>query len=332
MGEGPNGNGIFKENETDEQKQRRLDRARKALATYYIVMPFILVYLLFKIFPPIPWYPKGERWVQMVFFISKLNIWTTLDERLILLVIVSGLLGSYIHSATSYADFRGNQQFGASWLLWYLLRPFIGAALALVVYFAIRGGLLSVVLAGTESQEAEKISPFGIAAIAGLTGMFSKQASDKLAEVFSTLFKSQGDVQRKDSLTPGPTPEIKIMDPKQGPETGGTKVTITGTGFAADSKVSFGNNAATNVTFVSETSLTADTPVGTGVVDVIITNADGQKATATQAFAYVADAGGEGGDGGGNGNPGNEADETLHGHDADTKADRELTITEGGVR
>jgi hypothetical protein len=276
--------------ERDEEINRRpkLKRALTILGVFYVILPLILIYLLFKIFPPNPWFPTDWRQVQMVFLFDRLNIWTTLEERLILLVVVAGALGSYIHSATSYADFRGNRKFEPSWLMWYVLRPFIGVSLALVVYFAIRGGLLSVVLSGDSANDASKINPFGIAAIAGLTGMFSKQAADKLAEVFSTLFQSQGDANRKDSLDTAPAPEIKKIDPIEGPIAGGTNVTLTGTGFTAGATVTFGTTAATKVVVVNETTITADTPAGEGVVDVIVANADGKKATASKAFTYIA--------------------------------------------
>jgi hypothetical protein len=312
----------------DEELNRRpkLKRALTILGVFYVVLPLILVYLLFKIFPPNPWFPPDWRQVQMVFLVDRLNIWTTLEERLILLVVVAGALGSYIHSATSYADFRGNRKFEPSWLMWYVLRPFVGVSLALVVYFAIRGGVLSAVLSADTANDATKINPFGIAAIAGLTGMFSKQAADKLAEVFSTLFKSQGDANRQDALVPAAPPEIKKLDPIEGPLAGGTNVTLTGAGFTAGAIVTFGGNAATNVAVVNETTITADTPPGEGVVDVIVANADGQKATAAKAFTYVAASEATNG-------AGAPVDE-LDGHDAELKpdtADEELPITEGGV-
>jgi hypothetical protein len=316
-----------KEQEEEDRKlrQQRLDRARKILGTYYIVLPFILVYLLFKIFPPNPWWPTDWRAVQMVFFIPKLNIWTTLEERLILLVIVAGFLGSYIHSATSYADFRGNRQFAPSWLLWYLLRPLIGGSLALVVYFAIRGGLLSVVLSGGEANDATKINPFGIAAISCLTGMFSKQAADKLAEVFSTLFKSQGDTARKDSLTPGPS--ITTVDPTGGPVAGGNRITISGTGFAVGAKIFIGGKAATNIEIVNDTTIKADVPAGeAGAVDVEVVNESGQKGTKAKGYTYAAAEGAPGAEG--------EVVDALDGHDAQITADtldENLPITEGGV-
>jgi hypothetical protein len=277
--------------EEEANRQQSLNRARIILGTFYIVLPFVLIYLLFKILPPNPWYPPDWRSVQMVFFVNRLNIWTTLEERLVLLVVVAGALGSYIHSATSYADFRGNRQFGPSWLLWYILRPFIGVSLALVVYFAIRGGLLSMVLSGDAATDATKINPFGIAAIAGLTGMFSKQAADKLAEVFSTLFKSQGDSSRKDSLTPGPT--LTGIDPSEGPVKGGTRLTITGTGFAIGAKVFVGGKPATNIEIVSDTTVKADTPPGdAGPVDVEVVSEAGQKSTKAKGYTYVNGGGG----------------------------------------
>ena len=48
-------------------------------------------------------------------------------------------------------------------------------------------------------------------------------------------------------------------------------VTITGTGFTGATAVDFGTTAATSVTVVSDTSITADSPAGTGTVDVTVT-------------------------------------------------------------
>jgi hypothetical protein len=62
---------------------------------------------------------------------------------LVLLVVVVGALGSVIHMFTSFADYVGNRRFYASWIAWYALRPIIGAALALLTYFALRGGFFS---------------------------------------------------------------------------------------------------------------------------------------------------------------------------------------------
>ena len=297
----------IREAKDDAAIQAQLDRARRILAVYYMLLPLLLVYLLFKVFPPNPWGTWGAQ--PIVFLTSRFTIWTTLEERLILLVVSAGALGSYIHSATSYSDYRGNQEFGPSWLLWYLLRPLVGVCLALIVYFAMRGGLLSMVLSGDVAKEAQNINPFGIAAISGLTGMFSKQAADKLAEVFTTLFKSAADENRKNSLAPAPAPVITLIAPKEGSPEGKTEVVITGTGFAAEASVFFGDNLATEIKVAKDTTITLLTPAGKGTVDVTVINKDGQKVTAPKGFTYTTgeDGGGDAGGAGGAGDAGGGA-------------------------
>jgi len=54
-----------------------------------------------------------------------------------------------------------------------------------------------------EGACAGDLSPYGITALAGLTGMFSKQATDKLREVFDDFFRTQT-LQRADALESPP--------------------------------------------------------------------------------------------------------------------------------
>ena len=64
-------------------------------------------------------------------------------------------------------------------------------------------------------------------------------------------------------------------EPDDGPAAGGTLVTITGTGFTSATAVDFGTMPATNFTVVSDNSITADSPAGTGTVDVTVTTPGG---------------------------------------------------------
>ena len=60
-------------------------------------------------------------------------------------------------------------------------------------------------------------------------------------------------------------------------------------GFTGATAVDFGTTAATNVTVVSNTAITADSPAGTGVVDVTVTTPGGKSATsAADQFTYIA--------------------------------------------
>ena len=78
------------------------------------------------------------------------------------------------------------------------------------------------------------------------------------------------------------------MSPNQGYSTGGTAITITGTGFVAGATVTVGGATATNVVVVSATSITATTPAGTvGAADVVVTNPDTTSATDAGAFTYL---------------------------------------------
>ena len=92
---------------------------------------------------------------------------------------------------------------------------------------------------------------------------------------------------------PAGTPTLTAVSPTSGSTAGGTTITLTGTNFASGATVRVGGTAATSVTFVSATQVTARTPAGTaGAKDVQITNTNGLSATRTGGFTYTAPAGG----------------------------------------
>jgi IPT/TIG domain/Fibronectin type III domain len=82
-------------------------------------------------------------------------------------------------------------------------------------------------------------------------------------------------------------PTYASVSPTSGPTTGGTVVTVTGTGFVSGATVRFGAANATSVTFVSSTQLRATTPPYTaGLTSVQIVNPGGLSATRGNAFTY----------------------------------------------
>jgi len=117
---------------------------------------------------------------------------------LLLLVLLAGMLGAFLHLAQSYADFSGNRKLKESWLWWYILQPFSGAALALVFYATLRGGLVSIVPASNTSSSNLNVA--GVVALCALVGLFSKAATSKLGEVFDTLFQTDTSRKTKDKL------------------------------------------------------------------------------------------------------------------------------------
>lgn len=81
-------------------------------------------------------------------------------------------------------------------------------------------------------------------------------------------------------------PTITGVDPASGPEAGGTTVTITGSGLTGATGVTFGGTGAAAVTVVDDSTITASSPAGTGVVDVAVV-LPGADAVAPGAFTYV---------------------------------------------
>lgn len=84
---------------------------------------------------------------------------------------------------------------------------------------------------------------------------------------------------------------VTSVTPNSGPITGGTAITVGGSGFLAGATVTVGGSAATNVTVANDGSITATTPAGVaGAADVVVTNSGGASSTITGGFVYVAPA------------------------------------------
>ncbi len=93
----------------------------------------------------------------------------------------------------------------------------------------------------------------------------------------------------------GPTnsaPKVTSVSPTSGSTTGGSSITISGTGFASDATVSVGGVPATGVVVSGSTSITAMTGVRTtaGAAEVTVVTG-GRTSTLSNAFTFVAPSG-----------------------------------------
>jgi IPT/TIG domain len=80
---------------------------------------------------------------------------------------------------------------------------------------------------------------------------------------------------------------IVSVSPASGPTTGGTTVTITGSGFTGATGVTFDGVAATGFTVVNDTTITVTTPLGAaGPADVVVLDAAG-NGTRPGGFTYI---------------------------------------------
>jgi len=91
-----------------------------------------------------------------------------------------------------------------------------------------------------------------------------------------------------DGFTYMAAPDLSSLSPAEGPTSGGTTVTLTGTNLAGATGVTFDGVAGTDVTVVSDTTVTVVTPAhAAGTVDVVVTSPGGSD-TLADAFTYRA--------------------------------------------
>lgn len=210
---------------------------------------------------------------------------------LLLLALLMGAIGGYVHAATSFVSYLGNRQFKASWGWWYVLRALIGAALALFAYVALRGGFLT----GSTSSSTN-INAYGVATICGLVGLFSKQATDKLEEIFNTAFHTKagiGDEQRRDSITPD-TPTVNALEPHVISISNPGPIAIKGAGFEREAPgkkaiVKIDGAQVPSVNWRSETEIALEVPsalLSVGTLRVTVMNLS-NEATSPAAQLHV---------------------------------------------
>ena len=85
-----------------------------------------------------------------------------------------------------------------------------------------------------------------------------------------------------------PVPVVTAIGPATGTHLGGTTVTITGSFFTGATSVKFGGTPATNVTVVSDTSITAKAPAGaTGTTVHVTVTTPGGTTTQVNADRYT---------------------------------------------
>jgi hypothetical protein len=107
----------------------------------------------------------------------------TLDPQVVLIamVLMVGALGALVGSSRRFLYFATRDELTKRDEWSYLIRPIQGAALALIVYFTLRGGYLG-------QDQTAPVNPYGVAALSALVGLFTRHAVSKLTDVFDTLF------------------------------------------------------------------------------------------------------------------------------------------------
>lgn len=151
----------------------------------------------------------------------------------------------------------------------------------------------------TLASPATVTVPFNAAQAGSSTVVMYKQSGTATPEALTVTATTAGTVSAQvtsfsrfwamvAAATNPNTLTVTAVVPPTGPAAGGTQVAITGTGFSTTgtTTVEFGGVAATNVTVVSETSITCTTPAGAnGPVPVTITSG-GKTGSLTAGYLY----------------------------------------------
>jgi hypothetical protein len=129
------------------------------------------------------------------------------EPHVLRMIILMGALGGCLHWTSSLAIYIGNGQFLRRWIPYYVLMPFEGGALATVIYLLLRVGVLSP---SAVSSGPGNLNLLSLYAFAGLTGLFTKQAMQMLADVFSVIFAK---IQAKDSTQTDQAAQLSTTGP-----------------------------------------------------------------------------------------------------------------------
>jgi hypothetical protein len=150
---------------------------------FLAIMSVIVFVQLFNV--EIPTVAEGQvaTTVTVKFLIWQLTD-ITQDTRLIVLVITAGVLGSLVKALGSFAHYIAKKEFTSNWIWFYILHPFLGAGLALMIYLMIRAGFFA------PGASTKDLSLFGFIGISALAGLFQSQALEKLKEIATSIFKS----------------------------------------------------------------------------------------------------------------------------------------------
>lgn len=153
-----------------------------ALAIFFIVLIILDIWVLADI---VPAEPDGERIGTIApealgEFLKLKNV--DQDAHLIYIVIFSGSLGGLIHGLASLSKRTRESKFIKKDVFFYVEKPFVGAAIALLVYVAFRGGVL------TATADLDPLNPYGMATVSAVAGLLGDRATRKIRDIVEVLF------------------------------------------------------------------------------------------------------------------------------------------------
>ena len=152
----------------------------------------------------------------------------------------------------------------------------LGLLVLLALFLGVGYSILWALYTGNSLPNISDLTSFFLSGLA----LFSPYAFNQVKEAF-TAFGASSPMHSSSRLS------VTALSPNTGPSTGGTLVTITGAGFMAGARVSFGGTSVSPAG-LNSTSISVTTPQHpSGLVDIVVTNPDGQSITPATGFTYV---------------------------------------------
>jgi hypothetical protein len=106
------------------------------------------------------------------------------ELQYLLLALCAGVLGGAARSLSSLVMYRASRKLFKSWTLWYFSQPIMGGMFAVIALALLKAGLLG-------NSGVETFSPAGIVAFSAMVGLFIDEFTNKLSELFKTLFATK---------------------------------------------------------------------------------------------------------------------------------------------
>lgn len=182
-----------------------------------------LLALLLCFHPPTAWTAWGSQHFS--------GSGDSIQEALIMLFAAG--VGSSITAILGYLDHASvYKDFDRAFMPWYVGRPLMGMLLGLIFYFVLKGGLWTVTPSG--GTPVNDLNDFALAGIGALVGLFSKNAIEKLRELFQVLFRTeegmakQAQTELLASLPESLRQQVREHLPGPKPESGGGAVAEVG--------------------------------------------------------------------------------------------------------
>lgn len=153
------------------------------LAIYFIVLMIISIWgLIQTVFTPVGTAPEVR--IPLLWLSKEQVPPITEDSHLIIVSALAGAHGGVLHGLAWLAQSAREKRFSRLHIIWFVQRPFIGAGLAVAIYFIFRSGLMA-------NASASVMNVYAIAAVGILTGIAESRAIEKMRELFRTLFASK---------------------------------------------------------------------------------------------------------------------------------------------